>query len=176
MLMPGLQLNIGLAIGLVLFLVTILTIHFVMKNIKIRALRGIERERVLVEVERLRAGGEFDDSLVRGLTRDQRAFFEVVLIEALTTGSREDRHRLRAMLIKHGVDELCARRIMKESHSDRIRASTLLYLLRPQYRAADLDWEELGRTGEMAAGMEQADKALPGIAQEDHAKSHSSDL
>jgi hypothetical protein len=65
---------------------------------------------------------------------------------------------------------------MRESHSDRIRASTLLYLLRPQYRAADLDWEELGRTGEMAKSLADADKALPGIAQEDRAKSHSSDL
>jgi hypothetical protein len=176
MLMPGFESNIGLVIGLVLFLATILTVLFVMKKFKSRALRGSARERVLVEVERLRAGGEFDDSLVRGLTRDQRAFFEVVLIEALTTGSREDRHRLRAMLIKHGVDELCARRIMKESHSDRIRASTLLYLLRPQYRAADMDWEELGRTGEIAKGLQDAEKALPGIAQEDHVKSHSNDL
>jgi hypothetical protein len=176
MLMPGFQSNIGLVIGLVLFLATILTVLFVMKYFKSRALRGNARVRVLVEVERLRAGGEFDDSLVRGLSRDQRALFEVVLIEALTTGTREERHRLRAMLIKHGVDELCARRVMRESHSDRIRASTLLYLLRPQYRAADLDWEELGRTGEMAKSLADADKALPGIAQEDRAKSHSSDL
>ncbi len=164
--MPGYELNIGLLIGLFLLFAAILTVLFIMKNLKRKPSREIARERVLGEIERLRAGGEFDDSIIRALTRDQRALFEIVLIEALTTGSREDRHRLRAMLIKHGIDELCARRVMKESLSERIRASTLLYLLRPQYRTADLDREDRGRTGDLARGATAGTGSSPDGANE----------
>ncbi|HEX8091558.1 MAG TPA: hypothetical protein VF762_22075, partial [Blastocatellia bacterium] len=69
-----------------------------------------------------------------------KALFEVQLIDALTKGSREDQHRLRSALIKLGYDEACARRVMRANVSDRVRAKTLLGLLRPQSQ---------GRTGEL---------------------------
>lgn len=171
MLMPGFQSIIGLVIGSFLFLAVILTALIKMTNIKTAVSGGSARERMLVEVERLKAGGEFDDSIIRRLTREQRAYFEIILIEALTTGSRESRHRLRAMLIKHGIDDLCARRVMKDPLSDRIRASTLLYLLRPQFRTADLEWDDRGRTGDLIRGA-AGDDAPPESAGEGPPKSH----
>jgi hypothetical protein len=86
---------------------------------------------VITEVMRLKDGGAFDEILIRKLETDDRVFFEIVLIEALTSWPREDTHRLRATLVKHGYDEQCARRLMKEELADRVRAASLLELLRP---------------------------------------------
>jgi len=87
---------------------------------------------VLREIGRLRAGGELDHALLRSLEGEDKALFEVALIDALTELPRELQHPLRAALVKHGYDEHCARRLMKGEISDRVRASTLLDLLRPQ--------------------------------------------
>ena len=94
---------------------------------------------VLDEIDRLRRGGEISESFIRRLSHEERAFIEVALIDALTKWPREDQHRLRSMLIKHGYDEMCSRRLMKDAISERVRASTLLSLLRPQTRPADAD-------------------------------------
>ena len=90
------------------------------------------RQAVAEEMERLRAGGELNEALVRKMSAEERALFEITLIDALTKWPREDQHRIRLALIKCGYDELCARRVMREEVSDRVRASTLLRLLRPQ--------------------------------------------
>ncbi|MFP5261693.1 MAG: hypothetical protein ACLGJB_07285 [Blastocatellia bacterium] len=96
--------------------------------------------RMVVELERMRAGESIDEEHMRRMSAEDKAMFEVQLIDALTKGSREDRHRLRSALIKVGYDEACARRVMRASVSDRVRAKTLLGLLRPQSQ---------GRTGEL---------------------------
>jgi hypothetical protein len=88
-----------------------------------------------VEIERLRDGGNMDEAHLRRMSAEDKALFEVQLIDALTKWPREDQHRLRSALIKHGYDENCARRVMRENVSDRVRASTLLSLLRPQTQA-----------------------------------------
>ena len=92
---------------------------------------------ILDEIDRFRKGGEMSESFIRRLSHEERAFIEVALIDALTKWPREDQHRLRSMLIKHGYDEMCARRLMKDAISERVRASTLLSLLRPQSVSAD---------------------------------------
>jgi hypothetical protein len=92
---------------------------------------------LLDEIDRFRKGGEISESFIRKLSHEERAFIEVALIDALTKWPREDQHRLRSMLIKHGYDEMCSRRLMKDTISERVRASTLLSLLRPQSRPAD---------------------------------------
>ena len=94
---------------------------------------------ILDEIDRFRRGGEMSESFIRRLSHEERAFIEVALIDALTKWPREDQHRLRSMLIKHGYDEMCARRLMKDAISERVRASTLLSLLRPQTRPAESD-------------------------------------
>jgi hypothetical protein len=98
------------------------------------------RGKMAVEIERLRDGGNMDEAHLRRMSPEDKALFEVQLIDALTKWPREDQHRLRSALIKHGYDENCARRVMRESVSDRVRASTLLSLLRPQTQ---------GRTGDL---------------------------
>ncbi len=94
---------------------------------------------ILDEIDRFRRGGEISESFIRRLSHEERAFIEVALIDALTKWPREDQHRLRSMLIKHGYDEMCSRRLMKDAISERVRASTLLSLLRPQTRPAEPD-------------------------------------
>jgi hypothetical protein len=94
---------------------------------------------ILEEIARFREGGEMSESFIRRLSQEERAFIEVALIDALTKWPREDQHRLRSMLIKHGYDEMCARRLMKDAISERVRASTLLTLLRPQSVTAETD-------------------------------------
>ena len=94
---------------------------------------------ILDEIDRFRRGGEISESFIRRLSHEERAFIEVALIDALTKWPREDQHRLRSMLIKHGYDEMCSRRLMKDAISERVRASTLLSLLRPQTRPAETD-------------------------------------
>jgi hypothetical protein len=83
------------------------------------------------EMERLRGGGSLTDSVLRGFSEDERLLFEVAAIDALSRWPAEDRERMRAMLIKLGYHEQCARRSLRGGISDRIRASTLLDLLRP---------------------------------------------
>jgi hypothetical protein len=97
---------------------------------KARARPG--RNRAIEEVERLRGGGELDESLIVRMSLEERVLLEVALIDALTKWPRDQQHRLRSTLIKHGYDEHCSRRVMKETIPDSVRASTLLHLLRPQ--------------------------------------------
>ncbi|MEK6304248.1 MAG: hypothetical protein AABO41_26465 [Acidobacteriota bacterium] len=66
------------------------------------------------------------------LSPEDRAVFEIGLIETLTRGTGEQQRRLRRALIKCGYDEQCARRAMREALADRVRASTLLALLHPE--------------------------------------------
>ena len=87
---------------------------------------------VLREIARLSSGGDLDQTFIRNLLREDKALFEVALIDALTGLPRELQHSLRATLVKHGYDEHCARRLMKGEISDRVRASTLHGLLHPQ--------------------------------------------
>ncbi|HVG22120.1 MAG TPA: hypothetical protein VNI02_24000 [Blastocatellia bacterium] len=93
-----------------------------------------------LEIERLCEGGNLDAANLRRMSAEDKALFEVQLIDALTKWSREDQHRLRSALIKLGYDENCARRVMRENVSDRVRAKTLLGLLRLQSQ---------GRTGDL---------------------------
>ena len=100
-----------------------------------RAIAHSNRIKMAVVIEKLRDGGHIDDTSMRRMSAEDKALFEVQLIDALTKWPREDQHQLRSALIKHGYDEQCARRVMRESISDRVRASTLLSLLRPQSQA-----------------------------------------
>ncbi|HSB10306.1 MAG TPA: hypothetical protein VLM38_12535 [Blastocatellia bacterium] len=94
------------------------------------------------EIGRLRAGEVVDDSFIKQLSPEDRAMFEVFVIDALNKASREDQHRLRSALVKWGYDEQCARRVMGEDISDRVRASALLALLRPQWRKPSIEVEQ----------------------------------
>ena len=94
----------------------------------------LDREGAYREVVRLRDGGRLDDSLIERMSSEERALLEVALIDALTEWPRDDQHKLRSTLIKHGYDDQCARRLMKDSLSSSVRAATLLALLRPQSR------------------------------------------
>jgi len=98
----------------------------------VKLLPPVGQEAVLREIARLRAGGELEDSFLRRLLGEDKALFEVALIDALSGLPRELQHPLRATLVKHGYDEHCARRLMRGEISDRVRASALLDLLRPQ--------------------------------------------
>jgi hypothetical protein len=101
----------------------------------------LDRDGVSQELARLRDGGAMNVSLIENMSAEERALFEIVLIDALTKWPRNDQHSLRSVLIKHGYDEQCSRRLMKEAISDSVRASTLLALLRPQSadRSSDAD-------------------------------------
>jgi len=88
------------------------------------------------EIERLCSGENPDGRLAKQMSTADRALFEVSIIDALNNRSREGQHRLRSALIKCGYDEQCARRVMSEDLSDRVRATALLKLLRPQWRGA----------------------------------------
>jgi hypothetical protein len=119
-----------------------------------QATAHFDRGKMAVEIELLRDGGEMDEARFRRMSAEEKALFEVLLIDALTKWPREDQHRLRSALIKYGYDENCARRVMRENVSDRVRASTLLSLLRPQSQ---------GRTGDLvhhtkAEGIEMKDR------------------
>jgi hypothetical protein len=100
---------------------------------------ALHKGKMTVEIERLRDGGSIDEAYLRRMSAEEKTLFEVQLIDALTKWPREDQHQLRSALIKHGYDEHCARRVMRESVSDRVRASTLLRLLRPQPRGRTAD-------------------------------------
>jgi hypothetical protein len=90
-----------------------------------------ELNRLLWEVARLGAGGELTDKIAACLSPEERAVFEIGLIDTLTRGTSEQQRNLRRALIKGGYDELCARRAMREAMADRVRASALLTLLHP---------------------------------------------
>jgi hypothetical protein len=89
---------------------------------------------IALELERLREAGVIGRLRVDRMTSEDRAMFEVALIDALSKWPRADQHLLRSTLIKQGYDEQCRRRLMREAISERVRASTLLNLLRPQSR------------------------------------------
>ncbi len=107
----------------------------------VKVLRPVGQQAVLREVARLSAGGELDEAFVGSLLGEDKAFFEVALIDALTGLPRELQHPLRATMVKHGYDEHCARRLMKGEISDRVRASTLLDLLHPQSHTMEVESE-----------------------------------
>jgi hypothetical protein len=118
-----------------------------------RWLRGVNAGSVVVasrghpkgvthEVERLCSGEDPSEALIKRMSAEDRALFEVSLIDALNSSTRERQHRLRSALIKCGYDELCARRVMSEDLADRVRATALLTLLRPQWRKTEIDSEQ----------------------------------
>jgi hypothetical protein len=89
------------------------------------------------EIDRMLAGRP-DDVAIKQLSRESRILFEVSVIDLLMNASHEQRQLVRTALVKCGYDEHCARRVMSEEISDRIRASTLLNLLRqPRESGAD---------------------------------------
>ena len=106
----------------------------------------LDREAALRELARLRDGEEMDVSLIENMSAEERALFEIVLIDALTKWPRDDQHRLRSALIKSGYDEQCSRRLMKEAISDSVRASTLLSLLRPQSSGKSAETDRYKKT------------------------------
>jgi hypothetical protein len=112
----------------------------------------LDRDGMSRELARLRDGGEMNVSLIENMSAEERALFEIVLIDALTKWARDDQHRLRSALIKHGYDEQCSRRLMKDAISDSVRASTLLALLRPQSadRSPDADRHRKTASGKCA--------------------------
>lgn len=106
---------------------------------------------VLREIERLCSGEGPNEPLIKQMSAADRALFEVSIIDALNSRTRDGQHRLRSALIKCGYDEQCARRVMSEDLSDRVRATALLNLLRPQWRDAPLETEQ-PTSGEVASG------------------------
>lgn len=142
--LPGSEFYFWLMCSVLALCVLVLSFRFYKRRAKAKAGKGIAPVTsvevvnqtgptwILDEIERFRKGGEISESFIRRLSQEERAFIEVALIDALTKWPREDQHRLRSMLIKHGYDEMCARRLMKDAISERVRASTLLSLLRPQ--------------------------------------------
>ena len=83
-------------------------------------------------IARLCSGEDLDESLIKQMTAEDRALFDVSIIDTLNRSPREVQLRLRAALIKYGYDEQCARRVLSEHFSEQVRASALLSLLRPQ--------------------------------------------
>ena len=102
----------------------------------------VHPKEVTHEVERLCSGEDPSEPLIKRMSAEDRALFEVSLIDALNSGTRERQHQLRSALIKCGYDELCARRVMSEDLADRVRATALLTLLRPQWRKTEIDPEQ----------------------------------
>ena len=92
------------------------------------------------EIERLCAGHP-PNEMIKKMSPEDRVLFEVSVIDALNSRSRESQHLLRSALIKYGYDEQCARRVMSAELSDRVRATSLLTLLRPQWRDEPVDPE-----------------------------------
>ncbi len=91
------------------------------------------------EIERLCSGQDPNEPLIKQMSAEDRALFEVSVIDALNNRTREGQHRLRSALIKYGYDEQCSRRVMSQDFSDRVRATALLSLLRPQWREEPID-------------------------------------
>jgi len=104
------------------------------------------------EIARLCAGDEPDELLSKQMAPEDRALFEVSIIDVLNRGTRKDQHRLRSALIKYGYDEQCSRRVMSPDFSDRVRATALLNLLRPQWRDTSANPEQHpGQAGKLKA-------------------------
>jgi len=97
------------------------------------------------EIERLCSGLDPTEPRIKRMSAEDRALFEVSVIDALNNRAREGQHRLRSALIKYGYDEQCARRVMSEDISDRVRATALLRVLRPQWREEPIDPEQRSR-------------------------------
>ncbi|HEV8485766.1 MAG TPA: hypothetical protein VGV87_19640 [Blastocatellia bacterium] len=110
-------------------------------SVSVKILRPVGHQAVLSEIARLSAGGDLDEAFVRSLLGEDKALFEVALIDALTGLPRELQHSLRATLVKHGYNEHCARRLMKDEISERVRASTLHGLLHPQSHTLGVESE-----------------------------------
>ncbi|HWO00551.1 MAG TPA: hypothetical protein VNS63_14930 [Blastocatellia bacterium] len=91
-----------------------------------------ELSKLLWEVARLGDGGGVTYHLAASLSPEEKAVFEIGLIDTLTRGTADQQRRVRRALLNCGYDEQCARRVMTESVTDRVRASTLLLLLHPQ--------------------------------------------
>lgn len=96
---------------------------------------------VLREIARLCSGEDLDESLIKQMTAEDRALFDVSIIDILNESSREEQLRLRSALVKYGYDEQCARRVLSEHFSEQMRASALLGLLRPQRRDDSIERE-----------------------------------
>ena len=75
------------------------------KNVPARQTARLDRDGAFREIARLRDGGELDEALIENMSPEERALFEIALIDALTKWSRDDQHKLRSTLIKHGYDE-----------------------------------------------------------------------
>lgn len=103
------------------------------------------------EIAKLCSGEEPKELLGGQMSLEDRALFEVSIIDALNSGSRKDQHRLRSALIKYGYDEQCSRRVMSIDFSDRLRATALLNLLRPQWRETFGDSEYPGAVRRLKA-------------------------
>ena len=103
------------------------------------------------KIAKLCSGEEPKELLGKQMSLEDRAMFEVSIIDALNSGSREDQHRLRSALIKYGYDEQCSRRVMSIDFSDRLRATALLNLLRPQWRETFGDTEYPGAVRKLKA-------------------------
>jgi hypothetical protein len=147
--------GVWLAAAIVFFAMPILVVYLRSLRRRHRSARADMRpgnalrqdDWVSAEIERLCSGATPNETLIRRMSGEERALFEVSLIDALNGGTREEQHRLRSALIKNGYDELCSRRVMSENLSDRIRAMALLKLLRPQWRDAAVD-NDLGESVE----------------------------
>ena len=69
------------------------------------------------------------EMMIDSLTAGDRVLFETLLIEALSEGTSEDREQLRSNLVRMGLDDHCARRLLKADIPEIVRASSLLRLL-----------------------------------------------
>ena len=110
------------------------------------------------EIERLCAGIDATEPLIKQMSPEDRALFEVSVIDALNNRSPESQNNLRSALINYGYDEQCARRVMSEDISDRVRATALLTLLRPQWRdePSDLELRSSGEHSHRTAAASRA--------------------
>jgi hypothetical protein len=133
-----------------------------------RAIVFTDKNKMAAVIEQLRDGGYLDGTAMRRMSAEDKALFEVQLIDALTKWPREEQHQLRSALIKHGYDEHCARRVMHENISDRVRASTLLSLLRPQSQARTGDLVQ--RPKAEGAKLDYLESSEGGAVTSEHAK------
>lgn len=69
------------------------------------------------------------EEMLDNLSEGHRVLFEIMLIEALSEGTSDDRERLRSNLIRVGFDDQCARQLLRADLPENVRASSLLRLL-----------------------------------------------
>lgn len=110
------------------------------------------------EVERLCEGEDLNEPLIKHMSAEERVLFEVAIIDALNGATREGRGFLSSTLIKHGYDEQCSRRVMSPDLSDRVRATAVLNLLRPQWRDMDTEPQD-APSGEALLRVRAASRA-----------------